>query len=257
MGCSLAASSGVLPTFANAQSASPARASLPVEGQPIRPLANPYVTLWQATGKPHRMAGTPGMTILPQGRLVATFQINGDTGSMRNDAWGPWRGRVLLSDDHGQSWREATPFPMTGARPIVAGKRLYVVGHNAGICVMASEDGGESWSPPARIRTDEAWAWYSQACSVVHTPDRVYFTMDHVTTEAGPPSRGVYAPVVMSAKLDSDWLQSDSWTFSNVLTYDAALRENNIASVRRARHGGVPDGRRPTEFGGQSPGANP
>jgi hypothetical protein len=55
--------------------------------------------------------------------------------------------------------------------------------------------------------------------------------MDHVTTEAGPPSRGVYAPVVMSASLESDWLRSESWSFSNALTYDAALRENAIASV--------------------------
>ncbi len=231
LGCSLVAGSGLLQASAQAQTKGLPTSNQLGEGQPIRPLANPFVTLWQATGKPHRMAGTPGMTILPQGRLVATFQINGDASSMRHDAWGPWRGRVLLSDNHGQAWREATHFPMTGARPIVAGNRLYVVGHNAGICVIASDDGGESWSPPSRIRTDEAWAWYSQACSVVHTSDRVYFTMDHVTTEAGPPSRGVYAPVVMSASLESDWLRSESWSFSNALTYDAALRENAIASV--------------------------
>ncbi|MBL8174819.1 MAG: exo-alpha-sialidase [Bryobacterales bacterium] len=174
------------------------------------------------------------MTRLPDGRLAATFQINAPAKSMpgtKEDEWGAWLGRVFVSDDRGGSWKQTGEFPMRGARPIAAGGRLYVVGHASGVVVMRSDDGGQTWSRPVRVAAAEEWGWYSQACSVVHARGRVYFTMDRVTTKEGRPSRGVYAPVVMSAKEDDDWLRADAWTFSNVLTYDAAVKELGAANL--------------------------
>lgn len=233
IGLSVASSASIIHGTAEAQEA--ARSTLPtLPNQAVKgpqPLANSFVTLWKSPAPTKLTVGTPGMTRLPQGRLVATFQVNGKDAGLREDHWGPWRGRVLVSDDHGQTWRETTQFPMTGARPIAVGQRLFVIGLNAGICVIASDDGGESWSQPSRIRQNESWEWYSQACSIVLTEQRVFLSMDKVTTQDKPPSRGIYAPVVLSARVDSDWLQPEAWTLSNTLTYNEALRQNSISQI--------------------------
>jgi len=48
----------------------------PGAGRRNTPLANDFVLVWRSP-QPGRIAvGTPGMTRLPDGRLVATFQIN-------------------------------------------------------------------------------------------------------------------------------------------------------------------------------------
>ena len=46
--------------------------------------------------------------------------------------------------------------------------------------------------------------------------------------------RGVYAPVVFSAKVGDDWTQPEAWTLSNVFTYHDAVAEcgePNLAGI--------------------------
>jgi len=192
------------------------------------PLANDYRVVWKSPVPARIPGGTPGGTRLPDGRLIATFQINStspEVPNLREDRWGHWVGRVYSSDDHGLSWQHRADFPFKGARPIVAGNSVYVVGKQDGIRLIRSDDAGQTWSDPVQITDEEEWRWYSQACSVVHTGERVHFVMDRVTEQDASKGRGVYAPVVLSAKIGDDWTKRDAWRFSNEVTFLDVVRE--------------------------------
>jgi photosystem II stability/assembly factor-like uncharacterized protein len=45
--------------------------------------------------------------------------------------------------------RTAFDFPFMHARPFAAGESLYVLGHAGDLMIIRSDDGGETWSPPA------------------------------------------------------------------------------------------------------------
>lgn len=200
---------------------------------PNAPLADDYRVIWKSPLPGRIPGGTPGGTILPGGRLIATFQINStskEVPNLREDRWGHWVGRIFSSDDHGDTWQHRADFPFKGARPIVAGKSLYVVGKLDGLRLIRSDDGGRTWSDPVQITDEEEWQWYSQACSVVQAHGRVYFVMDRVTMNDRTKGRGEYAPVVISAKIGDDWTRRDAWQFSNELTFNDVVEKHGAPS---------------------------
>jgi photosystem II stability/assembly factor-like uncharacterized protein len=56
------------------------------------------------------------------------------------------RGHIILSDDQGQTWRQAETVPTrsTLTRVFSVGKRLWAAGHDA--VILTSSDGGENWT---------------------------------------------------------------------------------------------------------------
>ncbi len=185
-----------------------------------------YIELWRSPDPEHVFGGAPGMIRLRNGRLIATMQVNSRSKDflrgLKDDGWGPWRGKVYTSDDRGKTWTYRADTPLGGMRLIEAGGVLYILGINGGIAIISSADSGDSWSEPERIV--EGGQWYSQACGITYTSDSVYVVVDRVTEEVRPISRGVYAPVVFAARLQDDLARRASWILSDVFTYDEAVR---------------------------------
>lgn len=197
--------------------------------QPIRPLANDYVVVFESPDPGKVFCYTPGICRLESGRLIATLDLGGpgvaslpgpkaDVCTER----GSWQGKILTSDDGGQSWRLRAEFPGTHARPFVAGDSVYVLGHTTDLFILRSTDGGETWSAP--VPMTEGQKWHQSACNVHYANGCVYLVMERRTSDAiGGWYVGDLAPVLMRAPVDADLLDLANWTFASELTFQDAL----------------------------------
>lgn len=201
----------------------------------ISPLANDFVTVYESPDPPNVYCYSPGLARCPNGRLVATLDLGGPGVAELPGAKGQlgrtwWQGKVFTSDDSGRSWRHRTDFPFLHARPFMAGRSLYVLGHCGDLMIMRSDDEGQTWSTPVRLTDGQLW--HQAPCNVHHANSRVYLIMerqvDH-TLRGWPVS--ALAPVVMRARVDDDLTQPEAWTFSNELAFRdvlAAFGEPNL-----------------------------
>ena len=84
----------------------------------IEPLANDYIAVYESDVGKGEYCYTPGICVLPDGRLVTTLDHKYPGISPEE------RGMVFLSDD-GEHFQFSAHFPFVHARPFVAGKSLY------------------------------------------------------------------------------------------------------------------------------------
>ena len=181
--------------------------------EPVRPLANDFVTVYASPDPARIFCYTPGLARLDSGGLVATLDLGGP-GLKKGDP----RGRIFTSDDHGRSWTPRGEFPFIHARPFVAGKSLYILGHSGDLRVIRSDDGGLTWSAAAKLT--EGQAWHQSACNVIYANGCVYLVMERRTGNAIKGwAVGELAPVLMRAKEDADLTQRESWTFAAELSF--------------------------------------
>lgn len=193
-------------------------------GQPVRALAQDYVTLWSSPD-PARLYGyTPGLCRLPEGRLVATYEVSSAGKTLPAKAGEKpaafHESRVATSDDGGRTWTQRATFDLSFARPFVAGKTLYILGRQKQVGIIRSDDGGLTWSP--RQFLNDTGIWHQSACNVHFANGCVYLVM-----EKHAPRRGIQgwqvgdlAPVLMRAKADADLTDRRNWTFASELVFE-------------------------------------
>lgn len=192
------------------------------------PVLGDEVVVYESPDPATVYAYSPGLALLPSGRLVATMDQGGagveELPETRKDGGRIWRGRMYTSDDRGRTWTYRSDMPLMHARPFSAGKTLYVIGHDKDLGIMRSTTDGETWEGPFWLTQGEVW--HQAPCNVLYTRNRVYLVMEKVTEPDFPwwPV-AVLAPVVMAADIESDLTQPGSWTFSNVYTYRQAVEE--------------------------------
>lgn len=199
--------------------------------QPVRPLAQEYVTVFESPDPQRVFAYSPGITRLESGRLVATIDVGGpgvaDLPGVKwkrgANGWS-WQGRVYTSDDAGRTWAQRTEFPFMHARPFVAGRSLYVLGHAGDLTIIRSGDGGETWSAPARL--SEGQLWHQAPCNVHHANGCVYLVMERrITSDIKSWYVGELAPVLMRGRIDDDLTRQENWTLASELSFRDALPE--------------------------------
>ncbi len=182
-------------------------------GGPVRPLADDFVTVCESPSPADIFCYTPGLARLDSGRLVATMDFGGP-------GWkkGEPRGRVFTSDDHGRTWANRASFPYVHARPFAAGQALYVLGHSGDLTVIRSDDGGATWSAPAKLT--EGQHWHQSACNVITANGCVYLVMERrVSEKIKSWPVGELAPVLMRGRLDADLTRRENWTFASELSF--------------------------------------
>lgn len=202
------------------------------------PLSANESIVYESPDAAHVYAYSPGLAIAPTGRLIATMDQGGSgvkniAGIRKDDAGKIWNGKIYTSDDRGATWQHRSDMPLKHARPFVAGKSLYIVGHAGDLGVMRSDDWGATWSEPAWLTDGESW--HQAPCNVLYTRGRVYLVMETKTDrEFKGWSVSVLAPVVLSAKVTDNLLEKTAWTFSNKLSfrdYIAKYGEPNLLGV--------------------------
>lgn len=190
-------------------------------------LANRFVTVYESPDPARVYAYTPGLVRLEGGRLVATMDQGGPgvrdlpgPKGLRGEGPHAWQGLIYTSDDRGRTWTRRASFPFMHARPFVAGRALYVLGHAGDLAIIRSDDAGETWSDPAYLTQDEQW--HQSACNVHYVGGRergrVYLVMEKRArhTHGGWPVSDL-APVLMRAKVTDDLTRRESWSFASEL----------------------------------------
>jgi len=185
-----------------------------------RPLANQYTVLWKTSDPMHEIGYCPALARLPGGRLIGSMLHAGK----ETDGDRPWTVKVYTSDDRGRNWVHRTDVRMIDSFPFVAGSTVYVIGGRHDLRILKSVDHGDTWSAPVKLT--EGKLWYSHPGSAVYANGRVYFVMEQITepTRRGFPVH-VFAPVVLSARVEDDLTRPEAWTFSNVLSFRDVRRE--------------------------------
>lgn len=188
--------------------------------EPLPLVASDFVAVYESPDATQIRSYSPGLALLPNGRLVATLDLGGP--GLKGMAESPYRGRVYTSDDRGQTWTHRADIPLYHARPFAAGEAVYVLGHRGDLGVVRSDDGGTTWGETSWLTEGERW--HQAPCNVHHARDRVYLVMEQNTD---PSFKGwavsVLAPVLMAADVSADLTLRASWTFSNALSYRDAV----------------------------------
>lgn len=186
----------------------------------IEPLANDYSVLWKTSNPEEEIGYCPALTRLSDGRLIGCLLHAGPkVGKERS-----WTVKIHTSDDGGQSWVHRQDVSMIDSFPFEAGGSVYVIGGRHDLTIVRSDDRGDTWSEPVKLT--EGKLWYSHPGTAVVSEGRIYFVMDQITepTEQGFPTH-IFAPVVLSARLDDDLTRPEAWTFSNALSFADVMEE--------------------------------
>ena len=167
---------------------------------------------------------TPGICVLPNGRIIATVDYGGSgVGNMPGEKYAPWKGFwhqgvILISDDHGKSWKETAKFPFMHARPFTAGKSVYILGHADDLMIMRSDDKGKTWKPPVKLTDGEFW--HQSACNVHYANGCVYLVMEKRTSfKIRTWYIGECSPVLMRGRTDKDLTKVKNWEFSSSFSF--------------------------------------
>ncbi len=158
---------------------------------------------------------SPGICVLPSGRMIATMDLGGKGVAELETLNGlPLQGKIFISDDKGETWRHVTNTPMIHARPFVAGDSVYVLGHNGDLIIVRSYDEGETWSEPVKLT--EGQTWHQAPCNVHYTKGNVYLVMERrLDKDCNTWPVSILAPVLMRAKCTDDLTKVGNWTFAS------------------------------------------
>lgn len=217
--------------------------------EPIGPIANDYTTVFASPDPSGIYAFSPGIAVLPGGRLLVTMDVGGpgaehiagDRSLLVTRFRRSGFGKVFLSDDGGLSWTHIHNMPLKHARPFVAGGAIYIIGQQNDLAIIRSLDNGLTWSEVSRLTDGQMW--HQAPCNVHYKNDCVYLVMERICDDEEPedwPVRAI-APVLIRACIDADLRQRSSWTFASELVFQETVDEHTLDSFGvpfyKATHG--------------------
>lgn len=195
-------------------------------------LANDFIKICESEEPSVIGCYSPGIVRLDSGRLVVTCEIAGS--GMKNISgpkiisdMGQSQGKVYVSDDKGATWQHKCDYPITHARPFVAGKYLYILGHANDLTIIRSEDNGETWSKPVKLTDNEYW--HQAPCNVHYANGNVYLAMEKkVYNDIKGWNVNGLAPVLMRGNINSDLTKRENWKFASELAFRDLIDEESL-----------------------------
>jgi hypothetical protein len=192
-------------------------------------LANDYVTVFASPDPENIFCNSAGLARCPSGRLVASLDLGGPgvqklpgAKAVHGDFGLPSQGKAFTSDDHGRTWIYRVDFPFLHARPFVAGKCLYILGHDGDLTIIRSLDEGLTWSEPVRLTRGQQW--HQAPCNFLYANGCIYLVMEkrvRAQVQGWPVSE--LAPVLMRGKVDDDLTMPSNWSFASELAFADAV----------------------------------
>ena len=168
---------------------------------------------------------SPSLVRLGSGRLLAGMDVFAMKSGQNTTI-------IFCSDDNGKSWRYLTDLhPFYWANMFIHKGAVYALGQTqeyGDLYIVRSDDEGESWSDPTLLFYGTSWCCANGG--IQHTPM-------HLTSYKGRLYTGFeygswrladgHLPGVMSVAEDADIMQSENWSFSDVLPYDGKWKEDD------------------------------
>ncbi|MGK0240603.1 MAG: acetyl esterase/lipase [Candidatus Pelagisphaera sp.] len=165
-----------------------------------------------------RYIGSPSLAVLPDGSYVASHDFFGPGSEYSNTV-------VFASKDKGETWERiaelkgqfwSSLFFSKGALWIMGTTREY-----GSAIIRRSDDGGRTWTIPDSLASGllfDSGEYHTAPMPVIFHKGRIWRAME----DRNPPEKwGVnFRAFVMSAPIESDWLNAESWTSTNRLRFD-------------------------------------
>jgi acetyl esterase/lipase len=165
-----------------------------------------------------RYVGSPSLAVLPDGSYVASHDIFGPGSEYSNTV-------VFVSKDKGETWEQIAELKGQFWSSLFFSKdALWIMGASreyGSAIIRRSVDGGRTWTSPDSLTSGlffEEGEYHTAPMPVVFHNDRIWRAME----DRNPPEKwGVnFRAFVMSAPIESDWLNPKSWTSTNRLRFD-------------------------------------
>jgi formylglycine-generating enzyme required for sulfatase activity len=180
--------------------------------------AVPGVVIDHSPAESRRYIGSPSLTVLPDGRYVASHDFFGP-GTKYN------RTCVFRSPDRGTTWQKLTEIEgQFWSTLFVHNDALYLMGTSreyGQAIIRRSTDGGATWTTPKDSDSGLLLAEGQYHCApvpVVLRGGRIWRAMEDRNPPKGWGTN--FRSFVMSAPADADLLKADSWTTTNRLRFD-------------------------------------
>ena len=161
---------------------------------------------------------SPSMVRHPDGYLLASMDLFG-SGTPQNLTL------IFRSDDDGATWHYVSElFPCFWGKMFIHRGRLYMLGCSTeygDLLIGCSLDGGKTFSTPTVLFRGSCHCKYPG----IHKNPQPVVEYNHRlwnTLEWGSWAIGTHAPMVMSADVDADLLDANSWKFTPPLPYDSS-----------------------------------
>lgn len=194
----------------------------------VIPLASEGSTVFTDPDTEGVRLGHPSLLAMSSGKLLASLDqygsgvkhLPGIKGRHARDKH--WlQGRLLLSDNNGETWSEQALYPFCQASLFRDGSRLFLLGHKGNLQIMESSDGGQTWSRPADLtgHDGEGASFWAGPSTVLNTGKYIYAVVLAVTDRRHKGDPGaVLAPILMRASAGRNLLDKKSWMFSSPAT---------------------------------------
>ncbi|MBT4822578.1 MAG: exo-alpha-sialidase [Lentisphaerae bacterium] len=190
--------------------------------QAAQPLAQAYTVIFKKPDVAGTMVDTPSIARLPNGRLLASNNIDGSWGGGIGQAGldGVFPGGrnfyIHASDDDGETWRPLSRLKLADGMLLTLDDAVYVLGTGReggvrrDVYITRSTDGGETWRELVQIHEGPAW---NSATGVVIRDGQLYRAYDTATHQA---DRQLF---VLAGNLSRDLLDPGSWRCSNAVGF--------------------------------------
>ncbi|MBO9728344.1 MAG: exo-alpha-sialidase [Chitinophaga sp.] len=185
--------------------------------------------------------GSPSICILPDGNYLATHEYFGPNRT------GKSRVQVYHSANRGKSWERISEIEgQEWSQLFVLDKQIFIIGPETAygdVVIRRSSDGGHSWTRPDTEQQGRLLKgrFHSSATPVLIYRNRVWKALEDQDGPGGQWGRG-FRSFIISAAVDADLLNAESWTISNTLGYDSSYLDGHFGGWLEGNAVPTPDG---------------
>lgn len=190
----------------------------------MKSLAPDFNVVYRSADPQKLFCFSPAIIVRPNGRYIASLDLS--------DKYG----KILVSDDKGETWRIVAEEPFLHASLFADGDIVYLlgccrVGENCDLVVMSSDDNGETWGEECFLTRSEKW--HHCAIDAHYKDGYVYLAMEKIIKNKGEKVKSkwfpnIMAPVVLRGRLGTDLTKRENWLFSKEIRYKDIVNENDI-----------------------------
>ncbi|WP_352423869.1 sialidase family protein [Proteiniphilum sp.] len=190
-----------------------------------------------------RYIGSPSLCVLPNGTYIATHDEFGPRSSEFRSA----QTLVFQSKDKGMTWEKITQIDgQFWSNLFFHRGSLYLIGtnkHHGNLIIRKSDDDGYTWTIPylksnGLILEGE---YHTAPMPIVYQNGRIWRAVEYATAPTSEWGKR-YSAMVVSAPVDADLLDAESWQKTNYLSFNSDYLNGNFRAWLEGNAVVDPDG---------------